>query len=109
MEELSQGTIRQGLWGQALAESDGDEDSARAKYLVVRVQSMMDEEEIRQFSKDELTEETQKKEREQAKADVKLKSDAAKASFWRTFLDVIWGSLLICFFLGCVGLATLLL
>ena len=81
MEELSQGTIRQGLWGQALAESGGNEDSVRAKYLVIRVQSMMDEEEIRQFSSDELTKEINKQEREQAKAESTLERDKPDEPF----------------------------
>ena len=35
--------MRPGLWGQALAEADGNEDKAKARYIEMRVQSMMDE------------------------------------------------------------------
>ena len=46
MREIEQGIRRDGLWGKALAESDGDEKKARGQYLKLRVQSLKDELEI---------------------------------------------------------------
>lgn len=41
--ELSAGERRDGLWGKALAHSDGTDDKARGLYIKYRVQSLKDE------------------------------------------------------------------
>lgn len=41
--ELEKGTVRKGLWVQALAESGGQEAAAKARYLQLRVQAMREE------------------------------------------------------------------
>jgi len=84
MEEVSQGTIRQGLWGQALAESEGDEEQARAKYLVVRVQSMIDEAKVRQFSEDERLKNLGEQERKDAANELIKKRHSVKLSNAKT-------------------------
>jgi hypothetical protein len=43
VNELSQGQKRDGLWGKALADSDGVEDKAKSLYIKYRVQSIIDE------------------------------------------------------------------
>lgn len=41
--EIAGNVVRPGLWAQALAISEGDENKAKAKYLILRVQTMKDE------------------------------------------------------------------
>ena len=41
--EIANDVVRPGLWAQALAISEGDENKAKAKYLILRVQAMKDE------------------------------------------------------------------
>jgi hypothetical protein len=42
MEELEQGNRDKGLWGKALAETEGDEAKANARYMKLRVQALAD-------------------------------------------------------------------
>lgn len=42
-EEIQAGQMRAGLWAKALAETQGDEKRAKAKYIEFRVQSLKDE------------------------------------------------------------------
>lgn len=44
--ELDEGVIERGLWLKALAESDGNEQIAKAKYCSFRVQSLRDDKEL---------------------------------------------------------------
>ena len=46
VQELANGQRRDGLWGKALARSDGIVDKAKALYIQYRVQSIKDEIEI---------------------------------------------------------------
>lgn len=46
--EVAAGVKRDGLWAKAIAESGGSADAARALYLRFRVQSLLDEEQLRQ-------------------------------------------------------------
>ena len=46
LEEIQNGIRRDGLWAKALAESNMDENNAKARYLLLRVQSIKDEFEI---------------------------------------------------------------
>lgn len=43
VQELANGIKRDGLWAQAFAESDGRQDSTKARYLKLRVQALRDE------------------------------------------------------------------
>lgn len=45
-QELKRGIRREGLWAKALADSDGNDEKAKALYLKYRVQSIRDESEI---------------------------------------------------------------
>ena len=54
--EVSQGIIKSGLWAKALAENESDEAKAKAMYIHLRVQSIIDESVINQ----EVTEEYEK-------------------------------------------------
>jgi hypothetical protein len=42
-QELSSGIQRDGLWARAIADSGGNEEKAKAKYIKYRVQSLKDE------------------------------------------------------------------
>jgi hypothetical protein len=43
MDEISDGKKNNGIWGQALVETEGDEKKAEATYIKLRVQSLKDE------------------------------------------------------------------
>ena len=43
MDEISDGKRNNGIWGQALVETEGDEKKAEAIYIKLRVQSLKDE------------------------------------------------------------------
>ena len=43
IREIEQGVRRDGLWGKALADSEGDEKKAKALYLKLRVKTLKDE------------------------------------------------------------------
>ncbi len=43
MDELESGNVRKGIWGKALAQSNGNDNQARSKYLELRVESLKDE------------------------------------------------------------------
>ena len=43
VDELSQGVRRDGLWAKAYADSYGHEAEAKARYIKLRVQSLLDE------------------------------------------------------------------
>lgn len=55
-KELEAGIKRSGLWVKAMANSKGDEAKAMSLYIEYRVQSIIDEEEIRQAYEDKLAE-----------------------------------------------------
>lgn len=46
LDEIEQGEIRRGIWGKALANSEGDEAKARSIYVSYRVEAMKDESQI---------------------------------------------------------------
>lgn len=45
-KEISQGIRREGLWAKAIADSAGSAELARAAYIRLRVQSLVDEAEL---------------------------------------------------------------
>ena len=47
MDEISDGKRNNGIWGQALVETEGDEKKAEAIYIKLRVQSLKDEIKLR--------------------------------------------------------------
>ena len=44
--EVAAGAIRQGLWAKAIAESDGNEAAAKARYIKLRVELLIAEAEL---------------------------------------------------------------
>jgi len=43
MDELESGNVRKGIWGKAVAKSNGNDNQAKSKYLELRVESLKDE------------------------------------------------------------------
>ncbi len=72
--EVSQGIIKSGLWAKALAENESDEAKAKAMYIHLRVQSIIDESVINQ----EVTEEYEKIRQEEKRLQSKLRSRGYK-------------------------------
>ena len=49
-EELAANNIRPGLYAKALAETDGNEDAARARYIKLRVDTMKAEHDLQDYA-----------------------------------------------------------
>lgn len=60
VREVESGKRRDGLWGKALASAGGDVDAARAKYIELRVQSLIDEARVSQSIDDAISQSTDK-------------------------------------------------
>ena len=58
--EVASGQIRQGIWAQAIAQSDGNEAAAKARYLKLRVEIMKAEAEVMMYAEKEAVKEAQK-------------------------------------------------
>ena len=79
VNEISNDQIRPGLWGQAIAEAEGDQEKAKAKYLDARVQSLLDERELSALESSAREDKAQAKlAREQEKASQILNSERKK-------------------------------
>ena len=52
-EEIAANNIRPGLWAKAIAESDGDDAKAKARYIKLRVETMKAEADLGQFAREE--------------------------------------------------------
>ena len=84
MREIEQGLRRAGLWGKAIAESDGDEKKAKALYLKLRVQSLKDEFERIKEEKDRIIKE--EKDRVNKELEKRDKEKREKSFPWKIFL-----------------------
>jgi len=49
-EEIAANNIRPGLYAKALAETDGNEDAARARYIKLRVETMKAEADLQDYA-----------------------------------------------------------
>ena len=52
-EEIAANNIRPGLWAKAIAETDGDDAKAKARYIKLRVETMKAEADLGQFAREE--------------------------------------------------------
>ena len=52
-EEIAANNIRPGLWAKAIAEADGDDAKAKARYIKLRVETMKAELDLGQFAREE--------------------------------------------------------
>lgn len=76
--EVNAGDIRPGLWAKSLAHSGGDEVKAKAYYLTLRVQSMIDESEFEQAAANKAQADISAKEKEEAKEQAELERQRIK-------------------------------
>ena len=60
-EEVASGQIRQGLWAKAIAETDGDDAAAKARYLKLRVEIMKAEAEVTDYVQKQAAKEASEK------------------------------------------------
>ena len=49
-EEIAANNIRPGLWAKAIAESDGDDAKAKARYIKLRVETMKAEADLQDYA-----------------------------------------------------------
>ncbi|MDC6459922.1 hypothetical protein PQY66_06235 [Luminiphilus sp.] len=49
-EEITANNIRPGLWAKAIAESDGDDAKAKARYIKLRVETMKAEADLQDYA-----------------------------------------------------------
>jgi len=71
VKEIEAGQRRDGLWAKALTLSNGDENRAKAEYIKLRVQSLLDDQllhALREADKQQKERATKKEERERAEA-----------------------------------------
>ena len=67
-EEIAANNIRPGLWAKAIAEADGDDAKAKARYIKLRVETMKAEADIQDYASEHANKaeaETRKREEEQ--------------------------------------------
>lgn len=53
MNEINQNDRKEGIWGQALVASEGDQEKARALYIKLRVEALKDEISLDTITQDE--------------------------------------------------------
>ena len=71
VQEIEAGQRRDGLWAKALTLSSGDENRAKAEYIKLRVQSLLDDQmlhALREVDKQQKEQAAKKQERERAEA-----------------------------------------
>ena len=85
--EVAAGAIRQGLWAKAIAESDGNEAAAKARYIKLRVELMIAEAELAEHAVGVAEHEAKRAAKESAR-EAREAEDAAKAKrFEREMAD----------------------
>lgn len=55
VEEIAANNIRPGLWAKALAETDGNEAAAKARYIKLRVETMGAEADLQEYTASQST------------------------------------------------------
>ena len=73
-EEIAANNIRPGLWAKAIAESDGDDAKAKARYIKLRVETMKAEADLQ----DHASENAYKAEAEMRKREEELRREEAR-------------------------------
>ena len=63
-EEVAAGVIRQGLWAKAIAESDGNEAAAKARYIKLRVELLIAEADLAEHSFEQASKQAAREARE---------------------------------------------
>lgn len=73
-EEIAANNIRPGLWAKAIAESDGDDAKAKARYIKLRVETMKAEADLQDYA----SENAQRADAEMHKREEQLRREEAK-------------------------------
>ena len=84
--ELERGERDLGLWAKALAQSDGHESIAQARYLKLRASALKDEHQIRADIRASLAEEMERRARERVKSRGES-ADRDKDQEWPTDME----------------------
>lgn len=77
-EEVAAGVIRQGLWAKAIAESDGNEAAAKARYIKLRVELMIAEADLAEHAVGVAEHEAKRAEHEAKRAEAERESREAR-------------------------------
>lgn len=112
--EISAGVRRDGLWAKAIADSAGSKEAAQAKYIKLRVQSLIDEArvaaEIEKREADrhaEVARQSEKDAIERRVKEIRAREDAEHKENLKRFTDisgkVIYGVLAFCMAAGLLG------
>lgn len=88
VEEMAGGQIRSGLWGQALAEAGGNEEQAKANYISLRVQALIDEEHLAELAEQARLERAEQIRQDQLDLEKKRRQAAANKRFWFFWLPL---------------------
>ena len=78
--EVASGQIRQGIWAQALAETDGNEPAAKARYLKLRVEIMKAEADVMTYATEQASSATRAEKDREEKARKNREENARKNS-----------------------------
>jgi len=73
--EVASGQIRQGIWAQAIAETDGNEAAAKARYLKLRVEIMKAEADVMTYATEQATKASRESEESHSDADTESKME----------------------------------
>lgn len=66
-EEIANNQIRPGLWAKAIAESDGDDAKAKARYIKLRVETMKAESDLKGYASENSEKENAEMQRQEEK------------------------------------------
>lgn len=81
-EEIAANSIRPGLWAKAIAEADGDDAKAKARYIKLRVETMKAEAELNSFAEEEAARTAEATRAAQASR-AKAAAEAERMKKWR--------------------------
>lgn len=90
--EVASGKIRQGLWAKAIAETDGNDAAAKARYLKLRVETMKAEADVMDYAFEQAREEAHRKNQKAPKREEKHRENQQRSSYEEplTGPDLTW-------------------
>jgi uncharacterized membrane protein YdbT with pleckstrin-like domain len=77
-EEVASGQIRQGIWAKAIAETDGNDAAAKARYLKLRVEIMKAEADVMTYATDQAAKQAEQTARSESDEDLAKAGQASK-------------------------------
>lgn len=72
--EVAAGAIRQGLWVKAISQSAGNEATAKARYIKLRVEMINAESELSEYAAEQAVKERRRAEKREAQAEMKRRA-----------------------------------